>query len=237
MYRPEGRKRIKKKKEEEEKQIPFPPLLNDVPIDIGREYLKNLRYKHAVRLCTVNQRFAKICRSPQGREMMRLKEARECFIMFAASAINKMWGGKTPYLVGGGVEPQTLSFVGRMVYGGREHVINSYEDMARALIAYPELSIRKDCRAFYSRQDADSLTLATIMTSSNMLEREEYLPVVDLIGISNFHMAPPQVGWGPEVTFVRTLSWNRWKKYWRRGMSGRFKVFSLIYEDSWSPEE
>lgn len=49
---------------------------------INLHILKELKYRDAVRLCRADKRFLKVCRSRQGSDMLRDKEATECVVPF-----------------------------------------------------------------------------------------------------------------------------------------------------------
>lgn len=70
--------------------------LEYVPKDMTFEYMEHLSYKDAVNLCSVNRNFKRLCNTPEGRERMRTKEAREAFrayILFLFEPYNDARGG------------------------------------------------------------------------------------------------------------------------------------------------
>lgn len=229
--------------------------MEGLPQDITFEYMNKLTYKDAVNLCSVNKSFKRFCSTGRGREFMRVKEAEQTFRAFAhATAQTYKMRARVPYhpyhLYYGGEELDTgwndknESFKQEMKRNLR---LTRREE--EALFNYPEVATAKQKDLRLTRWMDVALDIitsvkgATLRVEGNIVRRSlsaELIAkdfsiwdpekdrmsageLVQLVMIRNLSLDPDNLS-----PFELELSWERWKKYWKRGWSVRMRIFKYM---------
>lgn len=201
------------------------------------EFLRESRHVDIVRMCKANKIIRKMCNSPQGRVLMRDKEATESFIVYG----RRLGSYHPPY----GIQ-WLLQWKGAEIYNlqnkpteieSLEGATDAYSEKifrmvyrlprrGRGALPSPSQELLEECIR-EPRLTLSFTGLGTSEDSTTALGQACYFAAdsacfAQLLSIRE-HMLDVRPT-GQQTLVMVHLSWERWNRYWKRGISRRIRI-------------
>lgn len=206
---------------------------------ISLQFIREMSHADAVRLCRTNSQFRRMCSKPEAREIIREKEARESFVIFGTEVLfaregygvnwDVNWNGAKVYplryapravvkLEGASDEYSSMIFERvRGIYRVPMHTVSPWPSprLVEECMRDPRLTLS------YTWEVTDHDSTHGIGETCGFADGSTGF--ADLLNVHNFRVKQ----WADmtRMHFTVELSWERWNRYWRRGISRKIRAY------------
>lgn len=226
---------------------------------ISLEFLRQIDHRNAVQLCRTSREFRRMCNSPQGREIMRVKEAAEAFAIYANHLVSYfnwgliwivLWRGKNIYFFSSFNKRATLLNVQDMDEAQTERLqaiiqrsYARYNATTDGLYVKPTEELFQECirdpRLMLAAVKVVSYGTQGNSTQANDMQKtlarslafsDSSSAFCELVQMRRFKLIPND----GTMQYLLVLSWKRWIMYWRRGDSKKIRLHTT--DSRWDHE-